>query len=107
MALSLSYQSVYIQPRVQVVSVKWHLLSGLLLAAALVFRIWVKLESTSLGYEVGKERQHTVNLDMQRRELELQLSVLLKPDNLSKRATRLGFVPLSSVDSLTLPEARR
>jgi len=46
----------------------------------------MKLEATDYGYQIARERQRTVSLDMERRELELQVSVLLRPDSLAKAA---------------------
>ena len=62
----------------------------------LAFKVWVRIECTSLGYVLAKEKQSTVALDMQRRELDLQLSVLKRADTLSKKAhTKLGLVALN------------
>ena len=105
MAASLQYQSVYVGSRIQAVSIKWHVISGLTLLAALVIRVSVKLENTSVGYELAKERRRTIDLDMQRRELGLQLSVLTRPDALAKRAKeKLGLRDLGAVQSVTLSE---
>jgi hypothetical protein len=50
----------------------------------------MKLEATDLGYQLARERSKTVELDMERRELELQRSVLLRPDSLSKSARQMS-----------------
>lgn len=95
MSVSLDYQLVYNRRKSVVVPVQWQIAAVLLLLLSLGFRIWVKIESTDAGYELARERQTTVALDMERRELELQRSLLLRPDALSKEAQkRLGLEPL-------------
>lgn len=96
MAVCLDYQMVYQRREEFAVPVRVQVAVALCLFAALVCKIWTRLENTDLGYQLGRERQKTVELDMQRRELELQLSILLRPDNLSRlTAQRLGLQPLS------------
>ena len=96
MAVCLDYQSVYYNRRASAVSIRLELAAGLLLALALVGKVWMKIESTDAGYQVARERQKTVQLDMERRDLELQLSVLLRRDNLSSMAQkRLGLSALN------------
>jgi hypothetical protein len=58
----------------------------MVLLALLGVKVWAKLEATDLGYSLARERQKTVALDMERRELELQRSVLMRPDSLSRSA---------------------
>jgi hypothetical protein len=86
MAVCLQYQSVYVKRDSTVVSAKLQLLAACALLAVLGVRVWSKLEATDVGYQLARERQRTVSLDMERRELELQLSVLLRPDSLAKAA---------------------
>jgi hypothetical protein len=86
MTVCLQYQSVYVRRDDAAVSKKLQLLVACCLLCALVARVWVKLESTDVGYQLARERQKTVALDMERRELELQLSVLKRPDALAKSA---------------------
>ena len=94
MAICLEYQSVYSNRKVRTVSLKYNLIASVLLLAALVTRVTVKIHSTQLGYDLAHERQIAVDLDMQRRELELEKSVLLRPDNLQRAAQSLGLAPL-------------
>ena len=94
MAICLEYQSVYSNRRESSVSLKYHLVAAVLLLGALVTRVTLKIHSTSVGYELAKERTINVELDMQRRELELERSLLLRPDNLTKAAYGLGLRPL-------------
>jgi hypothetical protein len=86
MAVCLQYQSVYVKREATRVSGKVQLLGAVVLLSLLGIKVWAKLEATDLGYSLARERQKTVALDMERRELELQRSVLLRPDNLSKAA---------------------
>ena len=93
MAVCLNYQEVYVRRSSAIVSSRLHLLAALFLLVSLAAKVWIKLESTDLGYQLARERQKTVELDMQRRELELQLSVLMRPDNLSRAAReKVGLV---------------
>lgn len=92
MAVCLEYQAVYSRKANVAVSVRAQLIAAVLLLAALSSKVWIKIESTDIGYRLAKERQVTIDLDMQRRELELARSVLMRPDNLTKVAkTRLGL----------------
>ncbi len=88
MAVCLDYQIAYI-PRSQVNKDWWKLLLAcVFLLGALLLRVAVKVETTSLAYQLAKEQQFTVELDMQRRDLELQLSVLMRADTLTEQASR-------------------
>lgn len=86
MAVCLQYQSVYVKREAMRVSGKLQLVGAVVLLALLGMKVWAKLEATDLGYSLARERQKTVALDMERRELELQRSVLMRPDTLSKTA---------------------
>lgn len=88
MAVCLQYQSVYVKRDVASVSIKVHVLAALGLLAVLGMRVWVKLEATDVGYQVAQARNLTVQLDMERRELELEQAILLRPDALSAAARR-------------------
>lgn len=56
------------------------------------FRIALRIEGYVVGYQLASARQTTVELDMERRDLELQLSVLVRPDRLKQVAhERLGL----------------
>lgn len=92
MAVCLDYQSVYCRKSNVAISVRTQLLAAVFLLLALSSKVWIKIESTDIGYRLAKERQMTIDLDMQRRELELARSVLLRPDNLTKMTkARLGL----------------
>ena len=96
MSVCLEYQSVYYKKRESALTLKWQVIATSLLLVALIGKVWIKIECTDFGYRVAREMQKTVALDMQRRELELQLSVLLRADNLTSTAQkRLGMVPLN------------
>lgn len=86
MTVCLQYQSVYVRRDDAAVSKKLHLVVAVCLLCVLAARVWVKLESTDVGYQLASERQKTVALDMERRELELQVSVLKRPDALARAA---------------------
>ncbi len=86
MAVCLQYQSVYVKREATRVSSKVQLLGAVLLLALLGVKVWAKLRATDLGYSLARERQSMVAMDMERRELELQRSVLMRPDSLAKSA---------------------
>ena len=83
-----------------------HVLTATALLLALSFRIWVKVEKTDLGYELARERNSTIALDMERRELELQLSVVKRPDHLRREAKRLNLQPLTPSQAVRLKTAK-
>jgi hypothetical protein len=58
----------------------------------------MKLEATDLGYQLARERSRMVELDMERRELELQRSILLRPDSLSAAARKMAALDDSGVE---------
>ncbi len=95
MAVCLDYQVVY-RDRARVkTTVQWEILAGVVLFCALAFKVWVKLETTNVGYSLARAKEESVKLDMERRELLLQQSVLKRPDIVSKRAaTTLSLRPL-------------
>jgi hypothetical protein len=97
MAICLEYQAVYYdQARIR--RAWWATLcASLLLLFMLGLKVWIKIESTSVGYDLAAQRARAVQIDMQRRELELQLSVLMRSDELGRRAhERLGLGALDS-----------
>lgn len=86
MAVCVGYQNIY-YPRVSTYStLKLQIILAAVLLALLGGKVWVKLSCTDLGYELARERDRTMRLDMERRELELQRSVIMRPDLLAKRA---------------------
>ena len=89
MAVCLQYQSVYVKREAAVVSLRVQVATAVALLLVLGARVWVKLEATDVGYQLARERSRTIELDMQRRELELQRSVLLRPDSLSAAARQM------------------
>lgn len=90
MAVCLQYQSVYVKRDVATVSIRVQVLAAIALLVVLGLRVWVKLEATDIGYQVAQARSRTVALDMERRELELEQAILLRPDSLSAAARRMG-----------------
>ena len=96
MAICLDYQAVSYPRKSIVISVKVQVFFAVLLLASLVSKVWIQICTTDLGYQLAKERQAAVNIDMERRELELELSVLMRPDNLSELAKkRIGLAQLN------------
>lgn len=95
MAVCLNYQSVYCRRDRIVISVRMQIFAAVLLLLALVGKVWIKIETTDLGYQLARERELKISYDMERRELELQRSVLLRTDNLTRTASeRLGLSAL-------------
>ena len=70
------------------IGIRWGLTlsSAVILFMVFLFRITVRLEVVNAGYELGKQRKRLLALDMKRRDLELQRSVLYRPEVLEKRA---------------------
>jgi len=97
MAVCLQYQSVYVKREAAVVSLRVQVAAAVALLVVLGARVWVKLEATDAGYQLARERAKTVELDMERRELELQRSVLLRPDSLTALGRKMAH--LSDHDS--------
>ena len=86
MAVCLDYQNVASVSREHGLPLKIQITVVALLALALASRVWVKHECTDLGYKLADEKERTVALDMQRRELELQHSVLIRRESLESAA---------------------
>ena len=96
MAVCLDYQNVYQQRSWFEVPSKIQVLLLLILMAVLVLKVTLRVQATDLGYRLAEERKRTIALDMERRDLELQLSLLLRPDALARAAReRIGLVPLN------------
>lgn len=95
MAICLDYQSVYARKQYRI-SVRFQIVVAILLIMTLLMKVWIKVESTQLGYDLATERELTQQQDMIRRELELEISVLKRTDNLERLArTRLGLMRLN------------
>ena len=90
MAVCLEYQSVYARQRSTLHSNRCRIVAAGLLLLVLVVKVWIKVRTTELGYDVARERAATAEFNMQRRELKLQLSVLTRPDDLSAVAQQAG-----------------
>ena len=89
MAIALDYQTVYYRRNKRIIPLSWHISAAVFLFVALALKVWVKIECTEYGYKLAKVRKETVSLDMERRELELNHSVLLKPDALALHSKKL------------------
>ena len=93
MAISIDYLDSLARKQPLTISVQLQILITLLTVSLIIFKIWCRFESIDYGYRIAEERKKSVALDMERRELELHLSVLLAPNNLGKEATkRIGLV---------------
>lgn len=96
MAVCLDYQHVYARRSAVVISGRIQAVVVALLLLTLSGKVWLSNRSTDLGYHLAREQSRTVELDMKRRELELELSVLMRPDTLTKAARKsLGLMPLN------------
>ena len=86
MAVCLEYQAVY-QGRTRAFS-SWYCLMGAcsILFLALAIKVAVKIQITNNGYSLAQAEQHSMVLDTERRDLELQLSVLKRKDRLGQQA---------------------
>jgi cell division protein FtsL len=92
MAVCLEYQAVY-QGRDNVFR-SWYCLGGAccILFLALAIKVAVKIQITNHGYSLAQAEQQALVLDTERRDLQLQLSVLKRRDTLEKKAkARLGL----------------
>lgn len=95
MSVCIDYQGLSIKEG-SIVSIKVQFIVAILLIIAISLKIWIKTESTQVGYLLASARQTGIQLDLKRSELELQRSVYLRPDHLKKQAgARLGLRDLS------------
>ena len=102
---SLNYQLVFEkkEKKTAAFSVHAQIACAIVLLVALSARVWMRVKATDLGYELAKERELTVSLDMERRELELQRSLLIRPDALKEQAEkRLALHPLVSHEAMVI-----
>ena len=86
MAVCLEYQAIY-QGRTRALR-NWYCLIGActILFLALAIKVAVKIQITNSGYSLAQAEQQALLLDTERRDLELQLSVLKRKDTLGKSA---------------------
>ncbi len=95
MSVCLEYQSVFYDRSNFQVSLRVKLFAACIILCALLFRVWIKVNVTDFGYEIARERERAVALDMELRDLKLQESILFQSDNLKKLASqRLGLAPV-------------
>ncbi len=105
MAVCLEYQFVEAPRQSVLIPFRIQLLAVLFLALALAVKLWTKVETTNLGYEYSRLQREMVTLDMERRELTLQRSVLLRPDALARAAhSRLQLETLDPTRTRRVPE---
>lgn len=95
MAVCLDYQSVYSPRKKLVISVPLQMSIAVLALLMLAVKVWIKIEIIDLGYKLAQEQELAIEYDMLRRDLDLQRSILLRPDNLAQMAhDRLGLEAL-------------
>lgn len=63
------------------------------LAGAAALQVWVQLQTTELGYEIGLVRQLMRRAASERGELEAELAAVTSPRALDRAAARLGLRP--------------
>lgn len=96
MTVTTEYQPVYCRRDKIVITVRMQIIAASFLLAALLAKVWIKIETTDMGYRLARERQFRIDYDQERRELELQRSILLRADNLTQKASvRLKLGPLN------------
>lgn len=96
MAISLQYQLTYARRKPRMLALRWQLVAAGLLFLVLSVRVYVKLACTDVGYDLARSHERFLVLDLERRELELQKSVILRPDELVRRSReKLGMTRLS------------
>lgn len=89
----LENQNVFIQEKARSSAISFPYITCVVLLSLLVARVWMKVETTRLGYRLGELREKHTALSLDRQELELQFSVVKKPNSLYTLAhERLGMV---------------
>jgi hypothetical protein len=68
----------------------------LFLFAILAVKVAIELRCTELSYVLAHQQKRTVAYEMERRELDLQLSILQRSDVLAEQAEQLGLKPLKA-----------
>lgn len=95
MSSCLSYQEVYKDRRAVLWLLRLKIIALTILLVTLTARIYIKVSVTRLGYELSEARREAVSLDLERRELALQMSVLMRRDHLleaSEKRLQLGLM---------------
>jgi len=101
MAVSLQYQTVYCHRDRVLKPATMTMVAVAVLLLILTFKIWIKAGIVDVGYELAEVKKHNNYLVMKRSELELQQSILLRPDHIKKSARNLGLTPVVSEQILT------
>ncbi len=102
MAVCLDYQSVYVK-NVKTVSNKLTILASFFLMSVLIFHVWIRSEKVSLGYNIATAQNKTAEYSTIKKDLEMQLSVIGRYDNLMNLSQkRLGFSQESKSKIFTL-----
>lgn len=72
------------------------MMAALCLFGVLALKVSLELRCTELSYILAHQQKRTVAYEMERRELDLQLSVLQRLDVLKDEAQKLGLKPLKA-----------
>jgi hypothetical protein len=64
---------------------------GAVVASGFVYSARCHFEAVELGYETQQRREELARREEQRRQLELELARTLSPDELERRARRIGL----------------
>jgi cell division protein FtsL len=93
MAVCLDYQAVYFRKhRSAILSWRWTILGCVFFVTVLSLKVSTRLQITSLGYQLHENQSRALQLDQERRDLEYQVSVLTRLDNIQREAhKRLGM----------------
>jgi hypothetical protein len=86
MAICLEYQAVYANHKTSTQNWCYLLGASVLLFLALSLKVALKVQLTDLGYRLASQEQLAVEYDTERRDLELQLSILKRPETLAEQA---------------------
>jgi cell division protein FtsL len=93
--------TLYLPLRVQVAG-------AFLILASLGVKVWLRLETTDLGYRLAKARQEMVELDQEKRRLNFELTEGLSSSRLKEIAEkRLGLQVTETKRVWRLSEARK
>jgi hypothetical protein len=97
MAVCLDYQSVTIRREEEfVVSWRKYLVLGIILLSVLALRVRNRHLEVAYGYQIHKEHELTESLNVEKEDLEYQVSVLTRFENLRDEADkRLKLQPVA------------
>ena len=95
MSVCLNYQSVYCDRYSSASSTRFRVGALLILLAVLAMKVMIKVQETDIGYALSQARQVHSQLVLDKQELQLQLSVVTRPDLIRLQASqKLGLQDL-------------